>query len=106
MEFIAGRTLGEWARERQRGWREILGVLMDIARGVTAAHDAGLVHRDLKPGPGVEWTSSGYINIENIRANHIMPADTIAIETLLAPSNARIRVARRTTGQRLMPERE
>ncbi|MCX4241220.1 serine/threonine-protein kinase [Paraliomyxa miuraensis] len=49
MEFVEGRTLGAWAREREPKWPELLRVLTDAARGVAAAHAAGLVHRDLKP---------------------------------------------------------
>jgi tetratricopeptide (TPR) repeat protein len=49
MEFVAGHTLNEWARLRPRGWSELLRVLLHAARGVAAAHAAGLVHRDLKP---------------------------------------------------------
>ena len=49
MEFVAGQTLGAWAKEKPREWPEILPVLTDVARGVAAAHAAGLVHRDLKP---------------------------------------------------------
>jgi len=49
MEFVAGQTLDAWASERERGWREVLRVLVDAARGVAAAHAVGLVHRDLKP---------------------------------------------------------
>jgi hypothetical protein len=36
------------------------------------------------PGHETEWSPSGYINIENIRANHIIPAGTSAIDTLIA----------------------
>jgi tetratricopeptide (TPR) repeat protein/predicted Ser/Thr protein kinase len=49
MEFIDGTTLGEWARERPRTWREVLEVMLAAGRGVAAAHAAGLIHRDLKP---------------------------------------------------------
>ncbi len=49
MEFVAGQTLGAWAMQRTRRWPEVLQVLADAARGVAAAHMAGLVHRDLKP---------------------------------------------------------
>jgi hypothetical protein len=48
MEFVAGQTLSAWARQ-PRPWAESLRVLVDAARGVAAAHAAGLVHRDLKP---------------------------------------------------------
>ncbi len=49
MEFVAGVTLGAWAQLRPRPWPEVVRVLADAARGVAAAHAAGLVHRDLKP---------------------------------------------------------
>ncbi|MBL9102318.1 MAG: hypothetical protein JNL82_15240 [Myxococcales bacterium] len=31
-----------------------------------------------------DWAPTGYINIENIRDDHIMPAGTSAIDTLIA----------------------
>ena len=49
MEFVAGQTLGAWSAGRPRTWQESLRVLAEAARGVAAAHAAGLVHRDLKP---------------------------------------------------------
>ena len=49
MEFVAGQTLGAWVSARPRGWPEVLQALTDAARGVAAAHAAGLIHRDLKP---------------------------------------------------------
>jgi tetratricopeptide (TPR) repeat protein/predicted Ser/Thr protein kinase len=49
MEFVAGQTLGAWLREQPRGWREILRVVEPVAHGLAAAHEAGLVHRDIKP---------------------------------------------------------
>ena len=49
MEFIDGETLGAWLKRHRRGWREVLAVLEGAARGLAAAHAAGLVHRDVKP---------------------------------------------------------
>jgi len=50
MEFVDGRTLGRWLRERKRGLDEILAVFAAAGRGLAAAHAAGIVHRDFKPG--------------------------------------------------------
>ncbi len=48
MEFVEGHNLAQWQRE-PRSLREILDVYLQAARGLEAAHAAGLVHRDFKP---------------------------------------------------------
>ncbi|MCA9715618.1 MAG: serine/threonine protein kinase, partial [Myxococcales bacterium] len=48
MEFVEGVTLTEWLA-RRRGWREVLEVLRAAGRGLAAAHEAKLLHRDFKP---------------------------------------------------------
>jgi tetratricopeptide (TPR) repeat protein len=50
MELVDGVTLGDWLAQTRRSWREIVAVLAAAGRGLAAAHDAGLVHRDVKPG--------------------------------------------------------
>jgi serine/threonine protein kinase len=49
MEFVEGKTVDEWRRAEARSWREILDVFVAAGRGLAAAHDKGLVHRDFKP---------------------------------------------------------
>jgi serine/threonine protein kinase/tetratricopeptide (TPR) repeat protein len=50
MELIDGGTLGQWLRQAKRGADEVMRVLLEAGRGLAAAHAAGLVHRDFKPG--------------------------------------------------------
>ena len=47
MEHVAGQTLGKW--QVGRPWAEIVATYVKAGRGLAAAHDAGLVHRDFKP---------------------------------------------------------
>jgi eukaryotic-like serine/threonine-protein kinase len=49
MELVEGPTLRQWLGEGPRGWREVVEVMLGVARGLFAAHQAGVVHRDLKP---------------------------------------------------------
>jgi eukaryotic-like serine/threonine-protein kinase len=49
MELVDGRDLADWLAKAQRGWREILDAFVQAARGLAAAHKAGMVHRDFKP---------------------------------------------------------
>lgn len=49
MELVEGTNLTNWLKLRQRTREEILEVFLAAGRGLAAAHDAGLVHRDFKP---------------------------------------------------------
>jgi tetratricopeptide (TPR) repeat protein len=65
MEFVDGKTLADWRRARPRSPAEVATVMAATARGLAAAHAAGIVHRDVKPqnimvaGPRVQVTDFG-----------------------------------------------
>ncbi len=48
-ELVAGETLTRWLRQKPRAWREILAVFVPVGEGLSAIHEAGLVHGDVKP---------------------------------------------------------
>jgi serine/threonine protein kinase len=49
MEFIEGQTLRYWIEARRRPWPEVVKMFVDAGRGLAAAHEKKLVHRDFKP---------------------------------------------------------
>src|SRR5262249_23723123 len=53
MELVDGQDLALWREAGAHSWREIVGVYRQAARGLAAAHRAGLVHRDFKPSNAV-----------------------------------------------------
>jgi tetratricopeptide (TPR) repeat protein/predicted Ser/Thr protein kinase len=62
MEFVQGTTLRGWARASKRTVEEIVRVYVEAGRGLAAAHDAGLVHRDFKPD-NVLVSSQGAVKV-------------------------------------------
>lgn len=49
MELVTGPTLRGWLAAGQRPFSELIQVFLQAGRGLAAAHEAGLVHRDFKP---------------------------------------------------------
>ena len=49
MEFVAGRTLTEFCRERDLDLAARLHLFTQVCQGVRHAHQRGVIHRDLKP---------------------------------------------------------
>ncbi len=51
MEFLEGESLDSWLRrEGPLSLAEVLRIGLEVAEGLAAAHQGGLIHRDIKPG--------------------------------------------------------
>ena len=63
MEYVPGRTLRALLRERGwLPWQEALSVMDPVLAGLAAAHQAGIVHRDVKP-ENVLITADGRVKV-------------------------------------------
>lgn len=48
-ELVDGGTLSDWAHAEPRTWEQIVELLTGVADALAAAHQAGILHRDIKP---------------------------------------------------------
>ncbi|HTR24024.1 MAG TPA: protein kinase [Terriglobales bacterium] len=62
MEYIPGTTLDEKLAGRALAEKEVINLGTQLAEGLSAAHERGVIHRDLKPG-NLRLTSDGRLKI-------------------------------------------
>ena len=49
MEYVEGKDVRAWLEAKERSYAEVLEIFSAAGRGLAAAHEQGLIHRDFKP---------------------------------------------------------
>jgi serine/threonine protein kinase/tetratricopeptide (TPR) repeat protein len=83
MEFVEGHTAGFWTQSQQRTWEETLKVYAAAGRGLAAAHEKGLVHRDFKPD-NIMVSRDGQVRVMDFglarQADKVVGVKTVMVE--------------------------
>jgi len=62
LEYVPGKTLAELIAEGDLRVEEVLTIALQIAEALAAAHEHGVIHRDLKPG-NIKITPEGKVKV-------------------------------------------
>jgi len=90
MEFVPGKTLGEMLGRKHLPLADTLRLGVQIADALAAAHAAGIIHRDIKPG-NIMVTENGLVKVLDFglaKLSEPVTSDSLATRTLLtAPAD-------------------
>ena len=88
LEYIPGTTLNDRLMKGPLPEKQIIGLGMQLAEGLFAAHDHGVVHRDLKPG-NLRLTTDGRLKILDFGLAKLrLPATASAVTESLSETEA------------------
>ena len=90
MEFVAGRQILDFVREKSLSTRERLALMAEVCDAVHHAHQQGVIHRDLK-SDNVLVSSEGSPKVLDFGVGRLTDADAHAATAL----SRRLMMARR-----------
>ena len=89
MEYVAGGDFGARLEDRACSWRERFDLLLQAGDGLAAAHEAGLIHRDVKPA-NILVGSDGRARLADFGLAYLDPASTDRGESTASQIDARV----------------
>ena len=82
LEYIPGETLAERVKHDTIKAKEALSMALQIAEAVAAAHESGVIHRDLKPG-NIMITPDGKVKVLDFGLARAVASEVAATETAI-----------------------
>jgi len=80
MELVPGGSVAERLVQGSRlDWHEATRILIEACRGLSAAHAAGLIHRDVKPG-NILLPAAGQAKLAELRPGPGVRSDRDAVQ--------------------------
>ena len=103
MEFISGRALARILAERRLSLDEALEFATQIASALSAAHAAGIVHRDIKPG-NIVVNEAGVAKVLDFGLAKLTESSVAADETTATVSPQTVKGDTHGTAAYMSPE--
>ena len=82
MEYVEGKDLRSFLRKKPLSIRKLLPLAIQIARGMAAAHDVGIIHRDLKT-ENILLTASGHVKITDFGIAKMLGDESLTADGML-----------------------
>ena len=103
MEFLSGGTLrSRWSRDQGRMLAETIRVVLDCLAGLSACHQRGIVHRDVKP-ENILFSGDGQVKIADLGIAKLLDDETWKTRTGALMGTPRYMSPEQVTGDAVGP---